>query len=118
VFCQKQHFVSPFGVPTKSILIVDGEPELSVEIQKQLQRAGFRVVLAQDCESAQDLAEQARFDLFIVELNLIEDRKGRSPNRMPNVKARTKLLKKWRQRYPHSRPVAQSPPLSNRPASS
>ncbi len=63
----------------KSVLIIDDELELSVEIQKKLQRAGFQVDLAQDVESAQDLVENTHFDLIILDLNLKEESKG-SPN--------------------------------------
>lgn len=63
----------------KSLLLVDDELEMSVEIQRKLERAKFHVELARDVESAQDLVENTHFDLIILDLNLKEESKG-SPN--------------------------------------
>ena len=63
----------------KSLLLVDDELEMSVEIKRKLERAKFHVELARDVESAQDLVDKTHFDLIILDLNLKEESEG-SPN--------------------------------------
>ncbi|WP_263357712.1 response regulator transcription factor [Acidicapsa ligni] len=57
----------------KSLLLVDDEPVISVELQKALQKSRYHVELAEDVVSAQRLVETGHFDLIIIELNVKED---------------------------------------------
>ncbi len=54
----------------KSLLLVDDEPEISVELQKALQKSRYHVELVHDVASAERLIEKTHFDLIIVELNI------------------------------------------------
>jgi DNA-binding response OmpR family regulator len=51
----------------KSLLLVDDELGMSVEIQQKLERAKFHVELARDVESAQDLVGKIHFDLIMLD---------------------------------------------------
>lgn len=75
----------------KSLLLVDDELEMSVEIQRKLERAKFHVELARDVESAQDLVDKTHFDLIILDLNLKEESKG-----TPNPAYGTGLVRQFR----------------------
>jgi DNA-binding response OmpR family regulator len=75
----------------KSLLLVDDELEMSVEIQRKLERAKFHVELAHDVESAQDLVDQTHFDLIMLDLNLKEESTG-----SPNPAHGTGLLRQFR----------------------
>jgi DNA-binding response OmpR family regulator len=67
-------FTFPVWGTMKSLLLVDDEPVLSVELQKALQKSRFHVELVEDVTSAQHLIEKAHFDLLIVDLNLKADK--------------------------------------------
>jgi DNA-binding response OmpR family regulator len=75
----------------KSLLLVDDELGMSVEIQQKLERAKFHVELARDVESAQDLVDKTHFDLIMLDLNLKEESKG-----SPNPAHGTGLLRQFR----------------------
>lgn len=57
----------------KSLLLVDDESVISVELQKALQKSGYHVELVEDVASAQRIVEKSRFDLIILELNVKEE---------------------------------------------
>lgn len=86
----------------KKVLLVDDELDLIIEIQRKLERARFRVELAQDVESALDLVHekspdensrdaQPNFDVVILELNLKENCKS-----TPNPEYGTGLIRQLR----------------------
>jgi DNA-binding response OmpR family regulator len=60
----------------KSLLLVDDEPLISVELQNSLQKAGFHVERAEDVESAKAMVDKTHFDLMIIDLNLKAERSG------------------------------------------
>jgi DNA-binding response OmpR family regulator len=60
----------------KSLLLVDDEPLISVELQKALQKAGFHVERAEDVETAKETVGKTHFDLMIVDLNLKAEQNG------------------------------------------
>jgi DNA-binding response OmpR family regulator len=59
----------------KSLLLVDDESVISVQLQKALQDSRYHVELVEDVASAQRLvlAEKSHFDLIIIELNVKEE---------------------------------------------
>jgi DNA-binding response OmpR family regulator len=75
----------------KSLLLVDDEPVVSVELQKALQKSRYHVELAEDVETAQHMVETTHFDLMIVDLNLKAERKG-----LPNPENGTGLVRELR----------------------
>ena len=75
----------------KSLLLVDDDWEMSIEIQRKLDRAKFHVELASDVKSAQTLVEKCHFDLIILDLNLKEEREG-----SPNPAHGTELVRRFR----------------------
>jgi DNA-binding response OmpR family regulator len=54
----------------KSILLVDDEAAVSVELQRTLQELGYHVEIAHTVESALGSISEARFDAILVEFNL------------------------------------------------
>jgi DNA-binding response OmpR family regulator len=53
-----------------SILLVDDEATICVELQRTLQELGYHVEAAHSVESARGSINQARFDAILVEFNL------------------------------------------------
>src|SRR6516165_11197257 len=58
----------------RSILLVDDEEITSAELQRTLQRFGFRVEVAHTIETASALTRETRFDLILLEFNLRSER--------------------------------------------
>jgi DNA-binding response OmpR family regulator len=54
----------------KSILLVDDEVEICVELQRTLQELGYHVEVAHTVESALESISEARFGAILVEFNL------------------------------------------------
>jgi DNA-binding response OmpR family regulator len=75
----------------KSLLLVDDEPLISVELQKALQKAGFLVDHAEDVEAAKEMVERTHFDLMIVDLNLKAEK-----NSQPHPENGTGLVREFR----------------------
>ncbi len=57
-----------------SILLVDDEHAISVQLQQTLQDFGYHVELAQTVEQALGMAKKTPFDLLLVDLNLRSER--------------------------------------------
>ena len=75
----------------KSLLLVDDEPLISIELQNALQKHGFHVERAEDVESAKAMVEKTHFDLMIVDLNLKPERSGQ-----PHPENGTGLVREFR----------------------
>jgi DNA-binding response OmpR family regulator len=56
-----------------SILLVDDEAAICVELQRTLQELGYQVEVAHTFESALGSFREARFDAILVEFNLTSD---------------------------------------------
>ena len=54
----------------KSILLVDDEAAISVELQRTLQDIGYHVAIAHTVESALEATSEVRFDAILVEFDL------------------------------------------------
>jgi len=61
----------------KSILLVDGETEISDELARTLRRFGFSVQTAGTLERALRAVQDSQFDVLLLEFNLRSDRKAR-----------------------------------------
>jgi DNA-binding response OmpR family regulator len=59
----------------KSLLLVDDEPIISVELQRTLELFGYRVETAHSFESAFEWCSKAPFDAILVEFNLRSERR-------------------------------------------
>jgi DNA-binding response OmpR family regulator len=57
----------------KSILLVDDEAAICVELQRTLQELGYHVEVAHTFELALGSIPQARFDVILVEFNLTSE---------------------------------------------
>jgi two-component system, OmpR family, copper resistance phosphate regulon response regulator CusR len=57
----------------KSILLVDDEATICVELQRTLQELGYHVEVAHTFESAFGSINEARFDAILVEFNLTSE---------------------------------------------
>jgi len=62
----------------KSILLVDDEAAICVELQRTLQELGYQVEVAHTFESALGSINETRFDAILVEFNLTSE-SGASP---------------------------------------
>jgi DNA-binding response OmpR family regulator len=56
-----------------SILLVDDETEICVELQRTLQELGYHVEIAHTFETALGSIREARFDAILVEFNLTSE---------------------------------------------
>jgi DNA-binding response OmpR family regulator len=57
----------------KSILLVDDEAAICVELQRTLQELGYQVEIAHTFETALGSIREARFDAILVEFNLTSE---------------------------------------------
>jgi DNA-binding response OmpR family regulator len=77
----------------KSILLVDDEVAIAVQLQESLQRFGYQVEAAHTFESALDAISNAHFDAILVEFNLRSERgakprAGNGPKLVSQLRAR------------------------------
>jgi two-component system OmpR family response regulator len=59
----------------KSILLVDDEPIICVELQRTLELFGYKVEIAHSFESALEWCSKTPFDAILVEFNLRSERR-------------------------------------------
>jgi DNA-binding response OmpR family regulator len=76
----------------KSILLVDDEVEICIELQRTLQELGYHVEVAHTVESALESISEARFDAILVEFNLRSElcdpsRTGNGPRLISELRA-------------------------------